>query len=80
MSMQKNHSEIAQLRAAIEEEYIAARHALYSFTAKGRHEYITACQENICKHVETLMTMMEPGEAITIVASTLEKFEEKVHQ
>jgi len=77
MSIQTNHSEIARLRAAIEEEYIAAQHALYSFTAKGRHEYITACQENIGRHFETLTTMMEPEEAIMIVASTLEKFGEK---
>jgi hypothetical protein len=73
VSMQKNQSEIARLRAAIEAEYIAAQHALYSFTMKGRHEYITACQENIGRHFETLTTMMAPEEAIMIVASTLEQ-------
>ncbi len=77
MSMQKNQSEIARLRAAIEAEYIAAQHALYSFTMKGKHEYITACQENIGRHFETLTTMMAPEEAIMIVSSTLEKFSEK---
>lgn len=77
MSTHTNHSEIARLRAAIEAEYSAAQHALHSFTAKGKHEYITACQENIGRHFETLTTMMEPEEAIMIVASTLEKFEEK---
>jgi hypothetical protein len=73
MSTQRNNSEIARLRAAIEEEYIAAQHALYSFTAKGRHEYLTTCQENIGRHFETLTTMMDPEEAIIIVASTLER-------
>jgi hypothetical protein len=79
MSSQRNHSEIARLRIAIEEEYIAAQRALYSFTATGRHEYITTCQENISKHFETLTTMMDPEEAIAIVASTLDKIEEKAH-
>ncbi len=74
MSSQKNYSEIARLRAAIEEEYVAAQRALYGSAMKGRHEYITACQENIGKHFESLATMMEPEEAISIVANTLEKF------
>jgi hypothetical protein len=79
MLSQKNHSEIARLRIAIEEEYIAAQRALYSFTAKGRHEYITTCQENIGKYFETLTTMMEPEEAIVIVASTLEGIGKEAH-
>ena len=67
----ENKSEVAILRKRIEEEYIAARRALYSPAIISIHDFITARMEGMQQAHAKLETILGPDEAIKQVADVL---------
>jgi hypothetical protein len=52
-------SEVARLRKAIEEEYVAGQHALYSLAAgSARHEMISVKTQRMGEHFEGLAVLV----------------------
>jgi hypothetical protein len=67
MRAQEHLSEVARLRQQIAAEYEEARRAPQDFSMVVRHDFITARQEKIGKHFETLSTLMPAEEVMKIV-------------
>jgi hypothetical protein len=68
----EHSSEVARLRACIEEEYTAAQRALNDPAMVGSHEFITARMENIQRAHAALQTLVGEEAATSLVAETLE--------
>ncbi len=69
---QPNVSEVTAILALIEAEHLAASRALYELTAgSARHSFITAKQQRIGEHFETLTTLMPRDQATGLVVEAL---------
>ena len=59
-----NKSEVARIKQQIAIEYQAASRVFTDFTAKARHAYLTACQENLGACFEELTQHMSSEDAM----------------
>jgi uncharacterized protein YoaH (UPF0181 family) len=76
--MQTTISEVARMRQHIAAEYLSAQLGLFGL-AEGttRHSFITTKMERMGESFETLAEMMGKGQAIQIVAETLQEVPER---
>jgi hypothetical protein len=68
----QNQSEVARLRESIRLEYESAYLALHGPAIVGKHEIITKHMENMQAAHKILQTIVGEGEAMKLVAETLD--------
>ncbi len=67
-----SQSEVARLRAQVEQEYQASRMGLEGLASgTARHDFISIRAENIGKCHEQLVDLVGPEQAIAIIADTI---------
>ncbi|QBD79804.1 hypothetical protein EPA93_29020 [Ktedonosporobacter rubrisoli] len=67
MSQEHNCSEVAALRKAIEDEYLAARRGLYGLAQYAQHDFIQARMQGVGRHYEELSRLLGEERAIDLV-------------
>jgi hypothetical protein len=75
----ENQSEVAQLLAQIECEYLAAQRGLSGFAESAKHEVIAARMEHLGKLHENLHAIVG-DEAMRLIAERLETLPNKQEQ
>jgi hypothetical protein len=73
-----SQSEVARIMQQIALEYQAASRVFTDFNAKGRHAYLTTCQEKVGVYLEELTHYLSPEKALQVFIQVQTEFAQKL--